>query len=306
MGRPLRWLPEKGTLVAVTWRVIQGRFLLRPSPELNDVVLGAFGRAQRLYPIRVCGLAVLSNHLHLLLVADDAEQVARFMQYVGSKLAREVNRLTGWSGPVFHGRYSMIVVTQEEAAQVERLKYLLAQGCKENLVGKVCDWPGVHCAGALLDGEPLRGHWLDHTEAHAVKRCGEALDLASAAKAEALVFGRLPCWQHLGDAMYRERIRDLIEEIEREAAAERRRTGTRALGAQAVLALHPHFRPAAIAKSLAPLVHAASRQARQAFLEMYRLFVAAYRGAAEIVRDRELTMAFPLGSFPPAPPFVPA
>jgi len=120
----------------VTHRVVQGRFLLRPSPELNDVVLGVLGRAQRLYPVRVCGVTVLSNHLHLLLVVDDAKRLSDFMEYLGSNLAREINRLTGWSGPVFQGRYSMIVVSEEEAAQVERFKYLLAQGCKENLVAR--------------------------------------------------------------------------------------------------------------------------------------------------------------------------
>jgi hypothetical protein len=35
----------------------------------------------------------LSSHFHLLLVVDDAREVAVFMRYTKSKLAREVNRL---------------------------------------------------------------------------------------------------------------------------------------------------------------------------------------------------------------------
>jgi hypothetical protein len=31
-------------------RAQQGRFLMLSSPELNDIVLGVLGRAQRLYP----------------------------------------------------------------------------------------------------------------------------------------------------------------------------------------------------------------------------------------------------------------
>jgi hypothetical protein len=42
-------------------------------------------------------------------------------EYTGSKLAREVNRLTGWSRPVFERRYTMIPVSNEEATQVEVL-----------------------------------------------------------------------------------------------------------------------------------------------------------------------------------------
>jgi len=81
MARRNRWIPEKRTLVAITCRTLQGRFLFRPSPELNDIALGVFGRAQRLYPVDVCAVSVLSNHLHLLLIADDAQQVARGLPY---------------------------------------------------------------------------------------------------------------------------------------------------------------------------------------------------------------------------------
>jgi REP element-mobilizing transposase RayT len=36
------------------------------------------GRAQRLYPIRICGLAVLSSHVHLLLDVDtEAAEILR-------------------------------------------------------------------------------------------------------------------------------------------------------------------------------------------------------------------------------------
>ena len=305
MGRRLRWLPWKETLVAVSWRAVQGRLLFRPSGELNDVVLGVFGRAQRLYRIRVCGLVVLSNHLHLLLVADHAEQVSSFMQYVGSKLAREVNRLVGWSGPVFQGRYSMIVVTKEEGAQVERLRYLLAQGCKENLVERLREWPGVHSVRALLDHEPLVGHWFDHTEKHAARRRGEELDPLRIAMPETLTLTSLPCWQHLSPEAYRRRIEELVEAIEREAATERARTGSKVLGRRAVLGLHPHHRPATLAKSAAPLVHAATAAVRRAFREAYRRFVDAFRRAAETFCHQDLTAVFPAGSFPPAPPFVP-
>lgn len=297
-------MPES-SLVAVAWRVVQGRFLLRPSPELNKIVVGILGRAQRLYPIRICGVAVLSNHLHLLLVAEDAEGVSEFMRYVGSKLAREVNRLTGWSGPVFHGRYSMIVVTQEESAQVERLKYLLAQGCKENLVERPADWPGVHCARALCEGEHLAGEWFDRTQEHVARRRGGDLVPSRFASSEIVALSPIPCWEHLGSESYRERIAILLAEIEREAAAERVHSGSRILGARAVLKLHPHRRPAAVAKAPAPLVHAASGAARRAFQEAYRWFVAAFRRAADAFRSENPTGLFPAGSFPPAPSFVP-
>ena len=122
------------------------------------------GRAQRLCPIRICCLSVLSSHVHLLVHVNHARQLADFMEYACSNLAREVGRLTDWEGSVFAGRYHAIIVSPEEQTQVARLAYCLAQGCKENLVERVLDWPGVHAAQALLDGKPLTGYWFDRSQ----------------------------------------------------------------------------------------------------------------------------------------------
>jgi hypothetical protein len=63
----------------------------------------------------------------------------------------------------------MTVVTDEDAAQIERLKYVLSQSVKANLVERVYQWPGVHSAGALIDGTPLEGHWFDRAQEFAAR-----------------------------------------------------------------------------------------------------------------------------------------
>jgi REP element-mobilizing transposase RayT len=108
MSRKLRYVPEDVRLVHVTCRTVQGRYLFTPSQQLNDIALGAFGRAQRLHPVRICDIVVMSTHVHILFDLDSVQQLADVMEYASSKLAREVNRLTGWSGPVFERRYTMI------------------------------------------------------------------------------------------------------------------------------------------------------------------------------------------------------
>lgn len=74
-------MPE-GATVEVTVRTIQSRLLLRPSPALNERVIGVLGRAQRLYGVRCSCVAFVSSHFHALLSVDEAEQLSRFMQYV--------------------------------------------------------------------------------------------------------------------------------------------------------------------------------------------------------------------------------
>jgi transposase IS200 family protein len=124
---------------------------------LNEMIVGALGRAQRLYQV-TCHLVVfVSNHFHALLSVDDAEQLAQFMNYVNAKIAREVADLVDWPDKVWARRYQSIPVSNEEKAQVARLRYGLSHGVKEGLVGKAAEWPGVNCVRAILEDQPLKG-----------------------------------------------------------------------------------------------------------------------------------------------------
>jgi len=163
VARPLRYLPPDCPLVEVTCRTIHGRMLLRPSKELNRRVLGVLARAARLYDVGVCHFVFLSNHYHLLLRPKDAAELARFMNYLNSNLAREAGRLHGWRERFWSRRYRPVPISFEPEAQVARLEYLLAQGCKEGLVATPGDWPGATSVHALLDGSGLEGVWYDRT-----------------------------------------------------------------------------------------------------------------------------------------------
>jgi hypothetical protein len=52
------------------------------------------------------------------------------------------------------------------------------------------------------------------------------------------------------------------------------------------------------------MVHALSAGMRRELWEAYRLFVAAFRQAAEKLRAGDRNAVFPPGSFPPALPYV--
>jgi hypothetical protein len=304
MARRLRCIPQDGSLVEVTSRTLHGRLLLRPGLELNDIIAGALGRAQRRYEVNIVSYVFLSNHYHLLVRVRDARQLAGFVGYLNSKVAREVSRLTGWSGKIWERRYQAILVSDEELAQIERFRYVLSHGCKENLVARLRDWPGVHCVRALLEGEPLSGHWFDRTSEYAARQRGEDPENLRYATAESVTLSPLPCWEGLSPEAYRRRVVNLVETIEEDAAAETKRSGVGPLGPARILAQHPQHRPEQVKKSPAPLLHAASREVRRRFYEAYALFVAAYRGAAELLRAGDSAPPFPVGCFPPALPFV--
>lgn len=304
MSRKLRFIPEGGALVEVTCRALHSRFLFCPSPMMNQIVIGALARAKRLYGVRVCFFVCVSNHMHLLVAVKDAQQLAKFMGHFSSKLAREVGRLTGWREKIFGRRYQAIVVSHEEAAQLERLRYGLSHGAKEDLVERPRDWPGVHAVRALVEGEVLEGLWFDRTQEYAARRRGETFGLLQYATREILELDPLPCWQHLSEEERRRRVASMVADIEAEAATRRKRTGLRPLGPGAILAQNPLLRPERTKKSPAPAFHAASHIVRRELRGFYAEFVAAYRDAAQKIRAGVLHVAFPLGSFPPALPFV--
>lgn len=121
---------------------------------------------------------------------------------------------------------------------------------------------------------------------------------------EELILSQFPCWADLTPDQYRERIAELVEEIESEARADREARRIERLGVEAILRQDPHDRPNQTQRSPAPAYHAASKAARKRFWEAYSAFVAAFREAADRLKTGDRTARFPLGSFPPALPFV--
>ena len=67
MGRDLRHMPTGCSLVAVTIRTVQSRYLLRPSRDLTDITHGILARATHRYDVGICFYVFLSNHVHLRL-----------------------------------------------------------------------------------------------------------------------------------------------------------------------------------------------------------------------------------------------
>lgn len=305
----MRFIPAGGGLVEVTNRTFQARPLLRPGRRANQIITGAFARGAELYPVAFIAVSCLSNHFHAILWVPDARTLARFMGYVKSKMARELGRLYDWPGKLWSRRYSVAIISAEEAAQVARLKYVLSQGAKEGLVATPLDWPGVHCAEALLTGRPLIGKWVDRTRRYKAWERGRRLRREEYVDTVRLHFQKLPCWQHLSDEEYRGAISGLLREIVEEAAAYRREARiplpARRQARRRILAVNPHARPKAPKTSRAPRFHAASQRARRQLRAMYATFLEAYRAAADELKRGNRLAKFPEGCFPPALPFQP-
>ena len=308
MSRDPRAFTQPWRLIEVTSVTIQNRYLLRPSPKFNDLVTGVMGRAQRKYGIKVVCLTVLSSHFHILVYTQDAKKLASFMCYIKTNIAKEVGGLHGWPGGIFESRYHHVEVSDEEGDQVARLKYCLSQGVKELLVDRVEEWPGVQSATALIAGESLSGHWYNRTRQNAVSQGkGKRADVDEMefASEERLAFSPLPCWAHLSDAEYRQRVAEVVEEIEDEGAHKRKDEKKTSMGAKEILRQKPQHRPKKKRGSPRPRFHAKDHWIWKRMMEAWREIVAAFREASARFLAGERDVEFPEGTFPPHRPFVP-
>lgn len=307
MPRPPRYVPPGGALVEVTCRTIQGRLLLRPFPGLREILVGVLSRANELYPVKVCAYAFLSNHYHLLIWVPDAKRLSDFMGYVNCNISKKVGREIGWKGKLWSGRYHSVVVSDEPEAQIARLHYILSQGVKEGLVACPLDWPGLHAAAALLSGkEEEEGWWVDHSAQSKVRwrkgLCGDE----PFRRVRKLALHPLPCWREIPAGRRRALVRRLIESVRENGILQARYMRLQPLGVEAILGQDPMRRTDFCSRRPRPLFHAASRAARSKLHEAFDLFLEAFRTASQKMREQELRIRFPDGSFPPAPPFVAA
>ncbi len=231
----------------------------------------------------------MSNHYHLLLASRDAASLASFMQYLNSNLARELGRLHDWREKLWSRRYRAAPVL-DEASHIERLQYILANSVKEGLVKHVRYWPGVHCYGQLVEKRPLRGVWVNRSKAYEAR----SKDEVPFTERLTLSLAKLPCWSHLTDSDYRERVRELSREMH-ESLGPRKRV----LGQKKILKQHPHTKPKKSVRSPAPLCHAACSRLRQEFRLAFKAFVADYRRAFSEVATKTWGSCFPPGGIPP-------
>ncbi len=310
MGRPQRYVPENrdGVLVEVTVRTIGARALLVPAPNprtFNEVVVGVIGRALEVSPVGLCAIVVLANHAHFLVVVEEQQSLSRFMHHVDGNLSKEIGRIRGWKGSLWARPYAGIPISSEPKVQWERLKYLLSHSVKEGLCESPRDWPGVHCASALVHGEPLEGVWFNRTKECAARHCGIEYGTYDFTTKYRVGFEQLPAYRHLSAEEYQNEVAELIWEIEAEGKA--KRNGDSVMGREKILAQNPYRPPTRKTKNTPqPRFHGKDPDIRKDFMADFRAFLAQYAEASEAYRGGNLKALewFPDGCFPPALRFL--
>jgi REP element-mobilizing transposase RayT len=290
-------------------RIFQGRHLLRPGRVLNRIIAGVVGRAQTVYPtVDLFAYAFLSNHVHMMLRGPTRDVVC-FIGFVKREISRRWGAYPGinWPGTMWHGYLATALPTAD--SQLTCFKYILSQGVKEGLVAKPQLWPGVHSAKQLLAGTPLAGEWFDAT-AYAVARDREARRLhpqpvsrSAFFKAYEIRLSPIAPWVGLSTEQYRERVRDVCDEIEAEGRIARR--GRPPIGARTVQQVPLERRSALPAlpwlsgrRRMICWADPRAPETRE-YVNRYWEFQRAFRAATLAFVGGDRNAEFPAGAFPP-------
>ncbi len=80
----MRHVHPGGSRFEITTRALQSRYLIPTGERFRSIAVGIMARAKERYPVELYAFGGLSSHLHLLLGADDVDQLAGFMGFVNS------------------------------------------------------------------------------------------------------------------------------------------------------------------------------------------------------------------------------
>jgi REP element-mobilizing transposase RayT len=289
----------------------RGEFFLVPKDNIASLCAGVMGKAQLHWSnMKIYGLAFMSNHLHLM-VQGDSRHISAFVGFIKREISRRLGQLYSIEGSIWAGRFISTALPTPES-QVACLRYILSQGVKENLVAHPCQWPGLHCASALLEGKDIEGSWFNAT-AYAQAKWNKQRnpELPKVRKADfyevmQVRLSPLPQWEHLA---LKERLKLaalLVDEVVAEAAKQRRVTGKKVLGRKLVMR-------ASITRRVAPpkppwwqerrrqiVAWAATKDAlTNQYMELYWEFQALWRAACEVLKESAETV-FPPGAWLPS------
>ena len=145
MSLPKRLRP--GQTHTTTRRISERRPLLKPLPEINEIVLYALGVAQLRHPnVELHAAMIEANHKHDALTDDPAlAQLPDFYRNYHSLVARAVNAYWGRGESLWRqGSYDHVETPDDDPLTLEeQLLYIWTNPVKDGLVERPELWPGV-------------------------------------------------------------------------------------------------------------------------------------------------------------------
>jgi REP element-mobilizing transposase RayT len=287
------------------------------TPYMEVLIKGCLAEAQSRYPITICHLVVMANHIHILAVVQAPQAVPEFMRHFKTELAHSLNRLLGRTGNLFEeGYFSAPILSPEKF--LDRMLYLYSNPAKDNCVDSISQYPGINSYRSLLGGSsserckriprdaipPLP---LKNLSLHEQQRFAEELLDAEDAEEHVLSYepwAWLSCYSEMRDPNFQTILTNFLStlfEREKELAAERK---TQPMGPDKLRRQDPRkaFKPQREGVRTICLSHCPEQ--RKKFVQWFKTEQAAARHVFQKWKQGDFSQLPPPGFFAPGGAFL--
>ncbi len=294
-------LYEPYVVYDVTVQTVDREFLLKPTPEIRNIVGASLARAQQNFPIDIhYGLANV-NHPHLGVSANEqqVQNLEPFFNQAISLIARETNRYWHRKGRLWASRAHVTPCVDDEKAE-ERLIYGMTNPMKDGLVEKLSQYPGFSTYSELARGDQQKYFYFDRTAWW--KNGGPAGKhrLEEFIRWVPLMVSPLPHWERMTIPQQQTRFRHLLREYEEKFREERRRENRVVVGVKGLRRLNHRDRPKSDKKrDVQPLCHSSTGEGKAEYKLKYDEIQKARMIASLAFRQGCFEVEFPRGTFPP-------
>jgi putative transposase len=286
MPLPREVLP--GRTYMITRRCAQRQFLLRPDTATNNAFIYCLAVAAQRSGVVPLFTAAESNHHHTG-IYDPLGTYPIFLEHFHKLLAKCMNSLRGRWENFWSSEQTSVVRLVDPADVVEKMVYALTNPCKDDLVAKVSDWPGVNSFQAIIDGQTITATRPDH-----FFRVDGPMPATVTMK-----FSRPKELEDMCQKEFTDMLRARVEAVETEAEERRRATGARVVGCRAILKQAWWESPCSHEprRELNPRVAAKNKWSRLEALQRNKEFVYGYRRVYSAYRKGAKDVLFPAGTF---------
>ena len=160
--------------------------------------------------VRIWAYCLMPNHVHLILVPDEAKSLCRAVAQTHRRYTRRVNFREGWRGYLWQGRFASYVM--DEPYLMAAARYVERNPVKAGLVACAEDWPWSSAAAHVSGrGDAVcEGGWLAERIAGWVCTWGEYLLDRDDDEMVLAMKRRENTGRPLGDNSFVQRIGDLL------------------------------------------------------------------------------------------------
>lgn len=151
MARIRKFHPPK-SVIFITSSLEQG-LLMKANPLIKSILESCLAKAQNLYPVRICHYLFEENHLHMIVVVENPEDVSDFMERFKTESALALNRLIGRErGKVWCDGYDSPVLLNP-ADVMKYITYLYCNPAKDGLTDSIEEYPNLNSWKAYRSGK---------------------------------------------------------------------------------------------------------------------------------------------------------